>query len=98
MSINVFATCDSCGISEHVRSFAPGTPHKHGQAWVTLLGKDFLLPGGWSVGHGPYGTCFCSQTCVDKHEAESVVEEIRQLQVKLEQIRARAIRNAQGDG
>ena len=59
---------------------------------MSLAGRDYLLPEGWSVGNGP---CFCSPTCVDKYEAQVVTEEIEELQVKLEQIQARA---DQGDG
>ena len=92
MGINVFATCDSCGLVARIRLFTATTAWTAGQAKIELDGREYLLPEGWSAGNGP---CFCSPICVDKYEAESVIEEIRKLQVKLEQIQARAIRNTQ---
>jgi len=97
MGINVFATCDSCGLVARIRLFTATTAWTAGQAKIELDGREYLLPEGWSVGHGPYDTCFCSQTCVNKYEAQVVVEEIEELQVKLEQIRARAKMDAQGE-
>jgi len=97
MGINVFVTCDSCGVSARARFLTTGIPPLPGQAVMSLAGRDYLLPDGWSVGEGPFDACFCSQTCVDKHEAQVVVEEIEELQAKLEQIRARAKMNAQGE-
>jgi len=97
MGISVVAECDSCGVTARIRFLTTGTLPLPGQAVMSLAGRDYLLPDGWSVGKGPFDACFCSQPCVDKHEAQVVVEEIEKLQAKLEQIRARGIMNAQGE-
>ena len=69
MGISVIAECDSCGVTARVRFLTTGTPPLTGQAVMSLAGRDYLLPEGWSA-RDSYSACFCSQTCVDKYEAQ----------------------------
>jgi len=65
IGISVCARCDSCGLVAAELREVTSTK----QPMMDLVGREYLLPDGWSIGEDDY-TCFCSQTCIDKYEAQ----------------------------